>query len=58
MRQAIIDIGSNSMRFTVYETDGQAFKILFKEKAMTGLAGYVEDGVLSAEGIEWPITIF
>lgn len=52
MRQAIIDIGSNSMRLTVYETDGQAFKILFKEKAMTGLAGYVEDGVLSAEGIE------
>ena len=52
MRQAIIDIGSNSMRLTVYETNGNTFKILFKEKAMTSLAGYVADGILTAEGIE------
>lgn len=52
MKQAIIDIGSNSIRLTLYETDGQSFKILFREKIMAGLAGYVEDGELSAEGIE------
>lgn len=52
MKQAIIDIGSNSIRLTLYETEGQRFKILFREKIMAGLAGYVEDGKLSAEGIE------
>ncbi len=52
MKQAIIDIGSNSIRLTVYETEGQSFRILFREKIMAGLDGYVEDGKLSAEGIE------
>lgn len=52
MKQAIIDIGSNSIRLTLYETEGQNFHILFREKIMAGLAGYVEDGKLSAEGIE------
>lgn len=52
MKQAIIDIGSNSIRLTLYETDGQNFHILFREKIMAGLAGYVENGKLSAEGIE------
>lgn len=52
MKQAIIDIGSNSIRLTLYETKELSFKILFREKLMAGLAGYVEDGKLSAEGIE------
>ncbi len=52
MKQAIIDIGSNSMRLTLYEIDEQYFKILFREKVMAGLAGYVEKGVLTKEGIE------
>ena len=52
MKQAVIDIGSNSVRLTLYETDGRSFKIIFREKIMAGLAGYVEDGVLSSEGIK------
>lgn len=52
MTQAIIDIGSNSMRVTVYEIEGDTFHILFKEKIMAGLASYVENGILSREGIE------
>lgn len=52
MKQGIIDIGSNSIRLTLYETDGQNFRVLFREKVMAGLAGYVENGALSAEGIE------
>lgn len=51
MKQAIIDIGSNSMRLVVYEIGDGDFKILFKEKIMAGLAGYVERGVLSKSGI-------
>ncbi len=52
MKQAIIDIGSNSIRLTLYEVNGKNFKSLFKEKITAGLAGYVEDGKLSIEGIE------
>lgn len=51
MKQAIIDIGSNSMRLTVYESENGDFKILFKEKIMAGLAGYVEKGALTKTGI-------
>ncbi len=52
MNQAVIDIGSNSMRLTAYETNGQSFKTLFKEKIMAGLAGYVENGYLNSDGIQ------
>lgn len=52
MKQAVIDIGSNSMRLTLYETDGEKFKILFREKIMAGLAGYVKAGSMSAQGIQ------
>lgn len=51
MKQAVIDIGSNSMRLTVYEVEEGRFSILFKDKIMAGLAGYVEDGVLTEDGI-------
>ncbi len=41
------------MRLTVYDIseDGR-FKILFREKIMAGLAGYVSGSILTAEGIE------
>ena len=39
MQCAVIDIGSNSMRLTVYEAEPSHFTILFKEKIMAGLAG-------------------
>lgn len=51
MKQAVIDMGSNSMRLTVYEIDGKNFVILFKDKIVAGLAGYVEKGRLTKEGI-------
>lgn len=53
MTQALIDIGSNSMRLTVYDiSEEKRFKILFREKIMAGLAGYVNANTLSAEGID------
>ncbi|WP_294560981.1 hypothetical protein [uncultured Traorella sp.] len=51
MKEAVIDIGSNSMRLTVYEVEEKNFKILFKEKFMAALAGYVESGCISEAGI-------
>ncbi|MGN0710028.1 MAG: hypothetical protein ACI4LM_07285 [Anaerovoracaceae bacterium] len=50
MKQAIIDIGSNSMRLTLYDIEGKSFKILFKDKVMASLAGYVDHGYLTEEG--------
>ena len=51
MKQAVIDIGSNSIRLTLYAVEGRNFNILFREKIMAGLAGYVERGALSGEGV-------
>ena len=51
MKQAVIDIGSNSIRLTLYAVEGRNFNILFREKIMAGLAGYVEQGALSGEGV-------
>ena len=51
MKYSVIDIGSNSIRLTVYKVKNGSFKILFKEKHILGLAGYVEGGCLTEEGI-------
>lgn len=52
MKQALIDLGSNSIRLTVYDIHENTFTVLFKEKIMAGLAGYVEEGRLNDEGIQ------
>ena len=52
MNYSLIDIGSNSIRLTVYEINGTEFKPLFHSKIMAGLAGYVENGKLSHDGID------
>ena len=41
MKYAIIDIGSNSMRLTVYTVEKDSFTILFKDKTMAGLSYYI-----------------
>ena len=51
MKYAVIDIGSNSMRLTAYDVNRSYFRVLFKEKIMAGLAGYVEEGRLTDDGI-------
>lgn len=52
MKYALIDMGSNSIRLTVYDVNHEGFRVLFKEKVMAGLAGYVEKGKLSSAGID------
>lgn len=51
MKYAIVDIGSNSMRLTVYETEDNGFKILLKQKIIAGLAGYVKNEKLTKKGM-------
>ena len=52
MKYALIDMGSNSIRLTVYDLKKDSFQVLFKEKIMAGLAGYVEHGRLTQDGID------
>lgn len=52
MNYGIIDIGSNTVRLSVYECWGDEIKILLNKKTTAGLAGYVVDGALSFEGID------
>lgn len=47
----IVDLGSNTIRLSIYQYEGQRVKLLLKQKAMAGLAGYVQDGALSPSGI-------
>lgn len=56
-RYAIVDVGSNSIRLVIFEIEGDGRyaenrKIVSNRKSMAGLAGYVEDGELSQEGID------
>lgn len=51
MKYSVIDIGSNSIRLTAYTVEKDSFHILFHEKVMAGLAGYVKNGTLQPDGI-------
>ena len=54
MKCAVIDVGSNTIRLSVYQTEGKNFRQLFTSKETTGLANYIshhrmeKDGVLCA----------
>ena len=48
---AIIDVGSNTMRLTLYYYEQTRFQPLLHKKAMAGLMGYVENGRLSDDGL-------
>lgn len=51
MLQAMIDIGSNTIRMAVYEIkNGHAAQVM-KRKHTVGLSAYVRDGVMQEEGI-------
>ncbi len=51
MKCAVCDIGSNTVRVTVYDVNGKSFGLLFSEKETAGLAGYVTMGKLNADGM-------
>ena len=51
MKCGIVDVGSNTIRLSIYHWEGRTFKLLMNKKEMAGLAGYIKDGVLSDSGI-------
>ena len=54
MSVALIDVGSNTIRLSVYMIEGDgSFERLLSKKITAGLAAYVDDeGALSPEGID------
>lgn len=51
MLQAMIDIGSNTVRMAVYRITATEEKMVLKHKYPLGLAAYVADGVMQEDGI-------
>lgn len=51
MKCGIVDVGSNTIRLSIYCWEGRQFKLLLNKKEMAGLAGYVRGDALSEGGI-------
>ena len=47
----IVDIGSNTIRLSVYKCEGGENRLLMHRKTMAGVASYIKSGRLPAEGI-------
>ena len=48
----IVDLGSNTIRLSIYKYEGQESHLLMNRKVMAGLAGYVERGNLTPQGVQ------
>ena len=57
MVYAIIDLGSNSIRLSIFKYDGEKIKLLTNKKVMAGLASYTKNGILTQEGISKACTV-
>ena len=44
LKCGIVDVGSNTMRLSIYQWEGEKFRLLIHKKEMAGLAGYIQDG--------------
>ncbi len=51
MRYAVVDTGSNTIRLGVYEKENGKLKQIYNEAIFANLAGFIEDGALTDEGI-------
>ena len=51
MNIAITDLGSNTVRLSIYEVKGNKFRLLMSKKEMASLAGYVENATMSIDGL-------
>ena len=52
MIYGVIDIGSNSIRLSVFKVENGSVKNLFNEKEQASLRSYVKDGIVSEKGIK------
>ena len=59
MNYGVIDLGSNTVRISVYRYKDKEQRIekIFTRKEVVGLATYLDNGVLSEEGIENAISV-
>ncbi|MCD7928348.1 MAG: phosphatase [Oscillospiraceae bacterium] len=48
----IVDLGSNTVRLSVYRCENGAGHLLLHRKTVAGLAGYIEKGSLQPEGVQ------
>lgn len=51
MRLAVVDLGSNTVRMSVYDQTEDGWRLILSEKEVIGLIGYTTGGVLSEDGI-------
>lgn len=47
----IVDLGSNTIRLSIYDYTDGTMKLLLSKKSIAGLLGYVTDGALSQKGV-------
>ena len=52
MLYGVIDIGSNTIRLSVYQVEDEKIRRLLHKKESVGLASYIKDGMMSARGID------
>lgn len=52
MIRGIVDLGSNTIRLSIYQCENGTGHLLMNRKIMAGLADYTEDGAMSAQGIQ------
>lgn len=52
MIYGIIDIGSNTIRLSIYRCEGEKVTRLLNKKTMAGLASYVKNGEITKQGIK------
>jgi len=52
MNYAVIDLGSNSIRLSVYERPNGQINKIFNKKEIASLAGYISNGVMDTIGIQ------
>ena len=53
MKKALLDLGSNTMRLSVYQLDEEnKFNIMFSQKETVGLVNYITDNKMSYEGLD------
>ena len=57
MNYAVIDLGSNSMRLSVYEHVENQINKIYNRKEIAGLAGYIKKDVLDMNGIQKACTV-
>lgn len=52
MKCGVVDVGSNTIRLSLYQWEDGTAKLLLNKKETAGLAGYIQNGALSEDGIQ------